>query len=189
MVRLLFALLISLACINPVFSDKEEEQIKIAFSSEVDSIAGFSESEVRTISKVNNITQPKKIEYDANSRAYIMQGNLYAYVQIFTTNSVRVDLQLKPFVPSEDATSNVSMKWGTSNAISVYENGSSVSKQISSDDGPVTVFQDGVSDKPRVKSWQIVPVLAASEVNSKAGTIGSFEASIVVSLYTTQQET
>ena len=176
--------LILLISVNSVFSDVKEEQIQIAFTSSVDSIVGFSISEVQTISKVNDISgTEKEMHYDSNTRAYTLREKLYAFAQIFTTAPVRVQLELTPFIPSSNSDSEVSLNWQTSNAISVYENGQYVSRQISSDDGPITLFQDGVSNKPRVKSWQILPVLLATEVNDKAGTISDFRASIVVSLY------
>lgn len=183
--RVLWAFfLILFISVNPVLSDVREEQIQIAFTSDVESIVGFSGSEVMTISKVNDIAgTEREMHYDSNTRAYTLRENLYAFAQIFTTAPVRVQLELTPFVPSDNSDSNVSMRWQTSNAISVYENGQYISKQISSDDGPLTLFQDGVSDKPRVKSWQIVPVISVTEVNEKAGTISDFRASIVVSLY------
>lgn len=186
----ILALLI-FTCLNFICSDpddKKEEQISVSFASNVESIIGFSSSEVTSISSVkgngsdiSNTT--KKFHYDSKTREYVVSDQIYAYAQIFSTSSVEVKLQLKPLVSKNNQ--NVVLDWKTSNAVSVYDASAEsgyTSRIISSTEDPVTVFSDGVAEIPRVKSWRISPVLSSDEVNNKAKDETEFEATIVISL-------
>lgn len=165
-------------------AETQEEQIPISFASDVDSVAGFSGSAVNTIVKVSDISEPRKFEYDSASRTYVVREPIYAYVQIFTTDSVAVSLQLTPLIARNNE--NVKLQWSTSNTLPYYGNGmvQTGTKALSSEDGATFIFKDGQSDIPRPRSWLISPVLTAEEVNENAQDEDIFDASMIISLYT-----
>ena len=190
MKKICIFLLSVLVCLNSAYSeegdqvDPQEEQIQVSFVSDVESVVGFSSSTVNSISSVgsNDISDTtKSFHYDSALRQYIINEPIYAYVQIFSTAAVEVKLQLEPL--TSKSSSDVTLNWATSNTIPVYSGTSYVSRTISSEDGIITIFNDGTSNIPRAKSWQIIPVLSTDEINNKAGTETGFAASIVVSLY------
>ena len=124
-----------LICECVIYAEEtREEQSPISFASDDDSVAGFSGSAVNTIVKVSDISEPRKFEYDSASRTYVVREPIYAYVQIFTTNSVAVSLQLTPLIAQNNG--NVKLQWSTSNTLPYYENGTvqTGTKALSSED-------------------------------------------------------
>ena len=184
MKKLSVLLLLVLICQLFIHAETREEQIPISFASNVKSVAGFSGAAVNTIGKVTNISEPRKFDYDPDSRTYVVREPIYAYVQIFTTDSVEVRLELTPLVAKNNE--DVKLQWSTSNTLPHYELGmvQAGTEALSSNDGEVVIFRDEESNIPRPRSWLISPVLTAEEVNANAGSEESFEASMIISLYT-----
>ncbi len=185
MKRIILILFFIVIFLPPAFSstgDIEEEQLMLAFASEVDSVIGFSSEYVGRITKADDISNTtKNFKYDPEEREYnIKDGNIFVYAQIFSTTHSEVRIKLNPLVAADDAEKK--LIWKTDNAIPVYdENGIISNEELVSDGTEVTIYKDNGGTLPRVFSVQISPVLTAEEAN-KAGASTAFNGSITATL-------
>lgn len=175
--------------VNASEGDIEEEQIKVAFSSNIESVIGFSSSDVKGItqSDITNIDNTTKaFHFDSTEREYNLgdetENNIFVYAQIFSTTSAEVKIKLNPLVATDN--SGVSLIWETSNTIPVYDGTKYVNQTLKSDGQEIVVYHDDGGNIPRVFSRQIIPIISTEEVN-KAGTATKFRGSIVASLFIT----
>ena len=182
MVKYLIGSIIFISIVMPLGAEPVDEQIKVAFTADTESIVGFSDSGVSDISTVTQKTGMESFAYNPENRNYGLEKPFYAFAQIFTTDAVDVKLKLNPLIATNPVGDEVpSIPWS---ATVITDHDGAIVSNVITTDGNYHVWYPEKSGAgyPRVEDAHIVPFISTEDVDKNAGQYTHFVGSIAVML-------